>query len=80
MTSPRDDFLLLTKLPTAASLPADQAPAPTPTGAGAPPSCVFLFCERPAVRDDLCETCWEKTKSIRAEYEQLQSEFQDGWD
>lgn len=78
----RDDFILSICLPTSAvSLAAEQAAAPrAPSeGAAAVPLCVFLFCERPAVRDDLCETCWEKTQDIRAEWESLSAEFEDGW-
>lgn len=82
----RDDFLLLTSLPTAAGAtpsPQTQAPAPSaspPSGAGAVPlTCAWTFCDEPATDGDFCAAHAEKTRDLRQEYFDLQAEFEDGW-
>lgn len=71
----------MTSLKASAVLPsAEQAGAAAPA-VPAPPSCVYLLrdgcCDRPATNGDMCDTHFEKTADIRAEYEELSAAFEE---
>jgi hypothetical protein len=83
--NPRDSFIVSMRLPSSAAiaLSAPQLPpdanAPEASG-GLPLTCAHMFCGEPATDGDLCAPHAELMADIRAEYEHLSADFEEGWE